>query len=187
MSFEQTKNFADFQEYKKVKASLAFQYKGIELNKVIAWNLIGITLDKSTVNWKDFIALPFLQVDAQKFAVAFQEKDAVFSTLYSGRKDHAELGEKICSSVENACMLNVTPHKKAVRLNLVFFVKMIKHVFANPHLSKYSFLNRAYLFCYFLYAGNQVNNFERAFKKLPLQNKKYIPFVSAVGIEALLT
>jgi hypothetical protein len=187
MSFEQTGNFHKYQEYRKIKRSLSVEYKGIDVGKAIAWSLIGIVLDGYKPTIKDYIYLPFLRIDVLKVRKAFETSEVVFSTIYESRKDHSELLSKIQASVKESSILLLAPHLKKYTLNPAVLFFAIKIIFYNAHLKHYSFLSKLSLAFNVLYTCNQVNILNQAFATSNLSSKKYVPFVSAVGIEAILT
>jgi hypothetical protein len=187
MSFENTLNYSDYTKYKKLKESLCLNYKGIDLSKVIAWNLLGIIVYGSKANFRDLILLPFLKVDPVKFLVAFGQNDSVFSTIYNSRNDHKELLIKICSTVKNSNIIEINPHSISFRINLRNSRKIFTRILQNKLLKEYGVFNRLYLALVALYICNQIDNFENVFRNIDLKNKKYIPFLSSVGVEAALT
>lgn len=187
MSFETASNYLLYQKYKQIKDSLYYNYRGIDLSKVIAWNLLGLVVFDDKAKLRDFIFLPFMRVDTSKFVKAFSANESVFSTIYNTRKDHAELLAKISSSVSNSDCLTINPHYKSIRVNFIDIIMMAKYIFKNRELKEYSYINRLHLWFYLIYFCNQLRDFEKAFSNIDIKDKKYIPFLSAVGVEALLT
>lgn len=187
MSFEQTENFKTYQKYLQVKQAIFFEYKGVDLSKVASWKLLAIILDGYKAKFRDFIYLPFLFAEATKFADAFKTNDVVLSTLYNTRKEHADLAKKIASSIDSACILDISSHKKKIKINLKLAVRLWRLFFFNPLLKDIGLKNRVYLYMSFLYAANQADEFKKTFSNIQLYGKGYIPFNSSVDIEAFLT
>jgi hypothetical protein len=187
MSFEQTINYKKFQCYQEIKNSFGFHYQGIDLGKVLASDLFGLIVFDSTAKLRDYYFWPFLRLDVSKFIIAFKLKDVVFSTLYNSRKDHKELLEKIQGSTSNSCSVEITPHKKKFLISPKVFLLNYYKVFKNKKLSILGFKNRLMIFSRAIYYCHQIEELNNRFRGINLSQKKYIPFISSVGIEALLT
>ncbi len=187
MSFENTENYKLFEKYQIIKHSLAIKYKEIDISKVLASDLLGIVMFPSNPKFINYIFLPFLRIDASKFVAAFQNYDTVFSTIYNDRKDHKELLEKIVESTDNSCQINVTPHKKNFIISATAIFWSFKYIFNNVFLKDITFNKKMYLVLRTIYFCHQIETFFSAFSQIDLKEKKYIPFISGVGVEAAFT
>jgi len=187
MSFENTNNYHLYQHYKQIKNSLAYNYKGIDLSKVIAWNLLGIVVYGYKAKLKDFIYYPFLRIDTLKLNKSFQLHDTLFTTFFEGRKDYLELLSKISASIDNPAIVPINPHRKSLRINLSETIRLIRFIYGNRQLDGLGLMLKLYLIFMLVYYCHAIDDMKYTFRKANLTNKKYIPFNSAVGIEALLT
>ncbi|WP_339816152.1 hypothetical protein [uncultured Imperialibacter sp.] len=113
--------------------------------------------------------------------------DIVLSTLFAGRKDYNELVDSILDAVKGSVKVEINPHKKTLIPNLKAFRFFFLYIFSNQYLKQFSWSQKIYLVFKAMYFANQVDEMDKAFRGYDVVNKKYIPFNSAVGIEALMT
>lgn len=186
MSFENTSNYEQYLLYKQLKKTLSVNYKGIELSNVLAWDLLKICVFDYQPQIRDFIFLPFLRLDIGKFKLAFKHNQIVFSSLFD-RKDYFELLYKICENLNRSIIISINPHKKSICLNIRAIVYSFKFIYRNSELKYFTKIIRVYLIFRTIYYLNHINDLDREFNGISLVGKKYIPFNSAVGIEALFT
>lgn len=188
MSFENTSNFDDYQKYLRVKSTLKFEYKGIDISKALAFELINLIMFKtqSFGFWRSFKML-FIRIDLSHLKKSFKKYDVVFTTLFDGRKDHRDLLLKIQESVNNSTRAHITPHKVGFNIKISNFCNLYLHIFKNQVIRELNLGSKISLWFKSLYLCNQIDELEHNFGTHILSNKKYIPFNSSDGIEALLT
>jgi hypothetical protein len=187
MSFEATSNFEEYKKYQELKKSLILNYKGIDLIKVVAFELFNMTVSKNGIKSYKFLFLPFLRIDCSKFAKALKSNSTLITSLFNDRPDYLELLEGIQRSVERSEIVQINPHKISFRLNLKATAKCCSFFYHNPYLGNYGICNKAYLILRTIYACHLIDDLDKTFHREDLQSKNYIPFNSAVGIEVVLT
>lgn len=187
MSFESTINYRAFENYKTVKESVRYSYKEVDLGSLIAWDLLQILVFETRVSWKEALKLLFIRAATKRVANAFRENQTVFSTVYPSRKDHNDLLNAIQSTVARSTQIDLSSHNAQVPLNLATFVRCIRIVIKNRHLRKLRLLDQIAIFARLFYACSQIDSLDKALKGVRLAKKSYVPFNSAVGLEAIVT
>jgi hypothetical protein len=187
MSFKQVSNFNDFLQYKKVKSALNFEYQGIPIEKTIAFELLNTIMFDFEQSALASFKLLFITIKTNVLLDAFIKHDVIFSTAYNSRRDHKNLLESIQKTVTNSTIVDLIPQKLQLSIKLKHFYIAFVHIFLNEYLRHFRLNQKIYLTASVIYVLNLIDELKKTFGGTDISNKKFIPFVSAVGPEALLT
>ena len=183
-AFEQIENFEQYQRYKSIKNQFSYCYKGIDLIKAIALDLLGIIVcgEKRTIRHIGYNLLR--RLDTDNLITAFKRNKAVFSHDYPDRKDHVELATLIQQEIENAELVFLKYHFK-YWFNPILFIK--NFFIVAKQIKGISLFNKLYLAARLVYFSRMTDALSKAFQNVNLQDKIYVPFSSCAYNETLLT
>jgi hypothetical protein len=189
MSFETAKNLDDYNSYKKIKENFSFYHRGIDITRGAAFTLLNFTVFREKVSFRELYMLflkLFLRIDFNRFKQAFRQNRTIISLL-SDRADYFELVHSISSSLDGAEIIRLNPHKKSFFVNFPVLYKICVYFFERGKFKGVKLKEKAALILEMTYYCHQINAFEKVFNKEKLTTGKYIPFNSAVGVEAIIT
>jgi hypothetical protein len=187
MSFENTVNYKDYRKYLEVKNNISFNYKGVDLIKVIAFEVLDFYINNSKLNIIYLLKTVFIKFDTKKLFQAFESYKTIFSTIYYSRKDHTELLNKVSENINNSIIVNLKFHKHSIKINLKVYLKVFHYLVKFNKFKDFNFIQKLCVFSRIIYFCNIIDELEKIEKKIDFHCKCYVPFLSSTGVEALLT
>jgi len=189
MSFEDTINFNSYLTYKKIKENLVFNYKGINIIRGAAFNILNICLEQKKNNFLNIIKhlkYLFLKIDIKKIYQAFLYKKIIITEL-CGRKDHWQMLKMLSTSLPESFIVPLHPHKKDINIKYKTLYKIIKFLYQESLLNNFRLVDKIILAFELTYYCRQIDILEKEFNHFCLPGRAYIPLNSSVGIEAIMT
>lgn len=187
MSFEHTINYKEYHKYLNVKNEISFFYKGVDLIKVTAFEILVLYINNFDFNVFYLLKTLFIKFYTKKLFNAFKSHKIIFSTIYYSRKDHTELLNKISEKIDNSSIASLSFHKYQIKINIKVYIKVFLNAGILNKIKDISFKKKIYLLSRFIYYCNIIDELEKIKDKINYTDKIYIPFLSSTGVEALLT
>jgi hypothetical protein len=173
-----------FNKYKELKNRLNIVYKGINFNKVLAfdiWNWANYSHSFSIKHLIYFV----ISLNLKNFKTC-SCKNTILTTygLYN-RNDHNELYNIIIDKLgDNAVNNNLLRFKKKVKIDLKIIIFFTKQIFLKLQKSNFSFIDKLIITARFTYYAGIFEEFQRHdFNTV----KKYLAFCGILDVENLLT
>jgi hypothetical protein len=184
MAFEQTENYHDYIAYKRLKNELHCTYKGIDLMKVLAIDLIEVLVCREQKSFKKIaIALFRRLLSIATLCDAFQRRKAVFTFDSPERNDHWALINAVSKEVDNATVITLQYH-------YIFWFNAwlwLKYFFVLARKLKTSPKNKLFIAARCLFYHRIINNLYKNFREQDYTGKLYVPFLSSAYTESCLT
>jgi hypothetical protein len=183
MAFEQTENYQDYIAYKRLKNEQHCTYKGIDLMKVLAIDLIEILVCKDKKTFKKIAINLFRRLNMANIYDAFQQHKAVFTFDVAGRKDHWELLNAMSKDVDDSTVITL-------QYRYIFWFNIwlwIKYFFVLSRKLKTSFKNKLFIAARCLFYHRIINSLYKTFEQQDYSGKLYIPLLSVAYTETCLT
>lgn len=176
-----------FEQYKRTKSNLMFNFKGYEISRVIAADLIGIvyriTSFKTTSFLKMFFRLDFSSVKA--FISENKNKQNSFLTMgpYRGREDYYEIIDYLCKNINVKGYYDLSKSKSKLCISFLTIFISYKRVFLTKNIAL-TFKEKLQLWAVLVFRLNTIN----ALEKLDLSFfNSYVAFSSVHPDEAIFT
>lgn len=175
----------NFERYKHLKSQFDFIYKGIHLNRVLAFNLWSLANGQFKLSWKAH-ALALLAVDVSKINLP-SGNQTVLSTFgrYPTRKDHLEIYQSVLSKLNGEASYNNTSkwtYKLAIHPRIL--LKIYTYVKNELSKSSLSLKEKIGLIVLCMHYCNTLEELQ----KLNLSKvKKYLCQCSVLDLENLFT
>jgi hypothetical protein len=183
MSFESTKNYKEYLQYKQLKSTLVCNYKGIDLIKALSVDIIEITVCKHKKTIKSILVSLLRRLDIKPLHEAFCQHKTVFTFNFPTRNDHWDLVMAMSKDVKDATVIPLQYH-------YVFWFNFwlwFKYFFSISCKVKTSFRNRLYLTARCLFFVRIIKHLNIYFSDNAYPTKIYVPFCSQTYTESCLT
>jgi hypothetical protein len=165
-----------FEQYKKQKQKLAVNYKGYELDKILAVDLIALIYKKEKFNFKSLLRF----VLRLKVEIPDQTGTVLYSIGRYGRKDYYELLDYVRIQAVGS-LLDLSKIKPSMSINILNMVKAVRIV-NNTDLD---FLNKLTLAAKVTYTLNTIDYLEKRNQSEHNINS-FCSFCSNLNEEAIL-
>ncbi|HMM01550.1 MULTISPECIES: hypothetical protein [unclassified Dysgonomonas] len=170
-----------FQKYKQLKDQLNIQYKGINLNRVMAIELWTFVNDKKSFSFKRIFYF-FISLNLKKI----KTERPILSTMgVYNRNDHTELYQNVIEKLEKQISINdLKEYNRIIRVypNLIF--KCTKDVLKRLKYTNFSFIQKMIISARFVHYANIIEDMQ----KVDLTNiSKYLAFSGVHPLENLFT
>ncbi|MDR1985244.1 MAG: hypothetical protein LBQ28_10570 [Prevotellaceae bacterium] len=183
MSFESTKNYKEYLQYKQLKSTLVCNYKGIDLIKALSVDIIEVFVCKHKKTIKNILVPLLRRLDIKPLHEALCQYKTVFTFDAPNRKDHWNLVTAMSKDVKDATVIPLHYH-------YIFWFNFglwFKYFFSISCKIKTSFRNRLYLTARCLFFVRIIKNLNIYFSDNVYPSKIYVPFCSQTYTEACLT
>jgi len=164
-----------FEQYKKVKASLAFDYKGYPIQNILSLEIVSLVYKKDAFNIKKLIHL----FSTKKIMIP-QGQEVLFSIGAYNRADYYELLSYVRTDIESA-LLDLSTIKRTR-------IFSVKNIYRAAHLLflknvELDFLSKVSLMTAMTYSFNVIDYLE---KQKASCIRSYCSFCSNLNDEAIL-
>jgi hypothetical protein len=164
-----------FEKHKKVKASLAFDYKGYPIQNVLAVDIIALVYKKKSFNVRQLINL----FSTRKIDIA-QEDKILFSIGNYNRADYYELLKYVRTNIKSA-LLDLSSIKRSRTISFKNIVIACRLVFFNN--VELDFSSKVSLMTTMIYCFNVIDYLE---KQNSSSIRSFCSFCSNLNDEAIL-
>ncbi len=182
MSFEKTRNYDKYLQYRKIKSEWKVIYRNINLVDACAVDLIDALVLEHKADYYHIACALLQRIHIKPLRQAFAQNTNIFTFTFPKRKDHMALSRGFASSVEDSgwVMLKYfySPYKSVSRW-LLFWEKV--------RSLPLSFANRAFIAARMAGYSCVIDELEQQFATIELKNKNLIPFCAPAYHEAVLT
>lgn len=186
MSLKGTINFHEYQTYKKLKREFLFDYKGIDLVKACAVDLVDIIVVHQKKDYRELIWMLTKKIDTTSLTRAFESKNVILTSDVPKRKDHIHFANLIQQSISDST-LHILKYKTHLKIDFWNLIRIMIILNKNTKSLKISFYNRFFISVRLWFFQKLINDLGRKCKTLDLRGKKYIPYNSSAYNEALIT
>lgn len=180
----------EFNNYIALKNILKFDYKGIDLSKIIALDLAALSY-KQENDYKVILEKTVKNFISSKNFYELKKaylSNAVLVTCTTDRKDYLELAKVAIADIISSALVPTFKLKKKIQIDLHNFCFSLSCVFKTDFQGvRLRLVHKIYIascLCYYL---NSIDNLYKEFEDFNFEDKKFLSFNSAHRYDSMLT
>ena len=182
MSFEKTRNYDKYLQYRKLKHDWKVIYRNINLVDACSVDLLDAMVLGHKADYYHIACAMLQRIHIKPLRKAFAQNTNIFTFAFPKRKDHLDLSRAYASSVKDSgwVMLKYfyTPYKSISRWLL--FWRQVRSL-------PLSFSDIAFIAARMAGYSCVIDELEKQFATIEINNKRFIPFCAPAYHEAVLT